>query len=125
MLDHSLRPLLDEAVNTSLKLAIVLLFADQDRLSATPKEVSKRVCRDIWSVEAALRELADDDILLSCDGRYLYAPAPQWHAGLAALLSVYDDPLLRLEIMRVVGELDRYAPYRDVLDNPGVTIFSA
>ena len=124
MLDSSLRRLLEEVVNTSTKLAIVLLYAEHERLSATPSQILQRVCRDIWSVEKALRELAADGILVAHDGQYRYRPAPQWREALTRLLAAYDEPLRRDEIMRVVGELDRYAPYREALGTPATIVFS-
>src|SRR5688500_3987810 len=99
MLDASLRRLLEEVVNTSTKLAIVLLYAEHERLSATPSQILQRVCRDIWSVEKALRELAADGILVAQDGQYRYRPAPQWREALTRLLSAYDEPFRRQEIM--------------------------
>ncbi len=124
MLDSTLRRLLEEVVNSSTKLAIVVLYAGQRRLVAAPADISQRVCRDIWSVQEALQELADDGILMRIDGCYHYAPAPKWHDGLARLMTTYDEPLRRQEIMRIVGDLDRYAPYRDMFRNGAVTVFS-
>ena len=124
MLDSSLRRLLEEAVNTSTKLAIVLLYTGRPSSAATPQEISQRICRDIWSVEEALQELAEDGILVHQDGRYHYRPRPGWSADLVRLVTAYDEPLLRLEIMRVVADLDRYAPYRDVLKHRKVVVYS-
>ncbi len=124
MLDSSLRRLLEDAVNTSTKLAIVLLYTGQKRLSATAAQISQRLCRDIWSVEQALQELTDHGILVVEGGQYRYRPAAQWSDGLARLVTTYDEPLRRQEIMRIVDDLDRYAPYRDVLNNRSVIVFS-
>ena len=124
MLDSSLRRLLEEAVNTSTKLAIVLLYTGRPSSAATPQEISQRICRDIWSVEEALQELAEDGILVHQDGRYHYRPLPAWSADLVRLVTAYDEPLHRLEIMRVVADLDRYAPYRDVLKHRKVVVYS-
>ena len=124
MLDASLRRLLEEAVNSSTKLAIVLLLAERKELAATAPEISRRVCRDIWSVETALREIADDGIIACADGQFAYRPTQTWRDALDRLLAVYDEPLLRQEIVSIVGELDRYAPYREALNNRRVTILS-
>ena len=124
MVDANLRGLLEEVVNTSGKLAIVLLFAQQQRLSTTPKQMSRRVYRDIWSVEKALHELAEDGILVHADGQYTYQPIPELHESLGQLLDCYDEPLCRPELMQIVGDLERYAPYRDVLENQRVTVLS-
>ena len=124
MLDSSLRRLLEEAVNTSTKLAIVLLYVDRPSFAAMPQEISQRICRDIWSVEEALQELAEDGILVHQGGRYHYHPAPDRSGDLARLVTAYDEPLHRLDIMRVVADLDRYAPYRHVLKQRKVVVYS-
>ena len=124
MLESNLRRLLEEAVNTSTKLAIVLLYVDRPSVAATPREISQRLCRDIWSVEEALQELAEDGILMHQGGRYHYRPAPEWSADLERFVAAYNEPLHRLEIMRVVADLDRYAPYRDVLKHRKVVVYS-
>jgi hypothetical protein len=124
MLDSSLRRLLEEAVNTSTKLTIVLLYTGQLRFAATPQAISQRLCQDIWSVEEALRELAGDGILMYDGDQYHYCPGPEWSAALARLVTTYDEPLHRQEMMRVVSDLDRYAPYRDFLEHRKVVVSS-
>ena len=123
MLDSSLRRLLDEVVNTSTKLAIVLLYAGQPRLAATPMEISQRIVRDKWSVEQALQELAEDALLVEEGGLYRYVPNQQLAEAIERFLLCYDEPLLRQEILRVVDELDRYAPYRNMLTNRSVMVY--
>ena len=125
MLDSILQRLLEEAVNTSTKLAIVLLYAERPDLSATPAQISQRLYDDIGSVETALHELAEDGILDLRGGQYCYRPAAEWWEGLGRLISAYNAPLQRLEIMRVVDELDRYAPYRSVLRSRSVQVCSS
>ena len=125
MLESNLRRLLEEAVNTSLKLAIVMLYAEpKQRFSGTAVQISTRLCRDIWSVENALLELTEDGILAQVDGKFHYKPVPEWREALARLFTTYDEPLRRQEIMRVVSELDSYAPYREVFKDRIVTVFS-
>ncbi len=123
MLDSSLRRLLDEVVNTSTKLAIVLLYAGQPRLAATPMEISQRIVRDKWSVEQALQELAEDALLVEEGGLYRYVPNQQLAEAIERFLLCYDEPLLRQEILRVVDDLDRYAPYRNMLTNRSVMVY--
>ena len=125
MLDPCLRRLLEEAVNTSCKLTLVMLYAEQPDISATPEQISQRLCRDVWSVEQALRELEDDGILVCCKEEYRYLPTGEHGAELAQLLDAYDEPLRRQEIMRIVDDLDRYAPYREMLEHQAVTIVSS
>ncbi len=125
MLDCSLNRLLEEVVNGSTKLAIVLLYTERAGLSATAESIAQRLTRDVGSVETALRELADDGILELCHGQYCYHPAPEWREGLAQLMTAYDEPLYRLEIMRIVNDLDLYAPYRRALHSRSVQVFSS
>ena len=122
MLDCSLQRLLEEVVNTSCKLAIVMLYAEQSRLSAHPEQISQRLTRDVWSVETALRELAEDGILELCNGQYRYRPAPEWRDGLLRLTTIYDEPLQRQEIMDIVSNLDRYAAYRGALHSRSLKV---
>lgn len=125
MLETALRRLLEEAVNTSLKLAIVMLYAEpKQHFSGTALQISTRLCRDIWSVENALRELVDDGILDQVDGNVYFRPCPEWRDALARLFTTYDEPLRRQEIMRVISDLDSYAPYRDVFKSRTVTVSS-
>lgn len=118
MLDPQVTQLLETAVNTSCKLAIVLRYADQPSLCATPNEIAARICRDPWSVQQALRELAEDGVITPRDGRFACAPSTELRSQLAALQSLYADPLQRDELHLLIRDLERYAPYRDELGVP-------
>ncbi len=113
MLDPQVTQLLETAVNTSAKLAIVLHFLDHRQLCVTPSQMAERLGRDIWSVEAALQELAEDDIVSLQDGLCCYAPSTERHAQVQALRQTYNHPLQRDELQLLVRELERYAPYRE------------
>ncbi len=115
MLDPQVTQLLETAVNTSCKLAIILHFLDHQQLDVTPSQLAERLGRDIWSVEAALQELAEDEIVSLQDDLCWYAPSAERHAQLQALHQTYDDPLQRDELQLLVRELERYAPYREEL----------
>ena len=123
MLETGIRRLLEDAVNTSCKLAIVMVYAQQGGMSATPAQMSERLCRDVWSMETAMQELAEDGILAEDDGQYRLCPSPRHRERLARLISVYDEPMYRQEIVELLGDLDRYAPYRELMKNR-VTIVS-
>ena len=123
MLETGIRRLLEDAVNTSCKLAIVMVYAQQAGMSATPGQMSQRLCRDIWSMETAMQELTEDGILAEDDGQYRLCPSPRHRESLERLISVYDEPVYRQEIVGLVGDLDRYAPYREIMKDP-VTIVS-
>jgi len=118
MMDPQVAQLLETAVNTSCKLAIVMTFLEHRSLRATPGEMAARVCRDIWSVEAALKELAEDGILHLRDKRYSYETCPERQAQLSALHQTYEHPLERNELQALLRDLERYAPYRKELPYP-------
>jgi DNA-binding transcriptional regulator YhcF (GntR family) len=118
MLDPQVTHLLETAVDTSCKLAIVLRYADQPSLCATPNELAARICRDPWSVQQALRELADDGVVQTREGRFVCATDAELRACLQSLRALYNDPLQRGELHLLIRELERYAPYRNELGVP-------
>ena len=115
MLDPQVTQLLETGINTSCKLAIVLQFLEHRSLSLIASEMAARVCRDIWSVETALTELAEDGILSRRDKRYCCDPSPDLAAQLSALHETYNHPLQRNDLQQLLRELERYAPYRKEL----------
>ncbi len=123
MLDSSIHRLLEEVINSSTKLTIVMLYAGEKTLNATVAEIARRLWSNTWSVGPALEELAADGVLAVDNGKYRLDPAVERRDILRRLLALYDEPLRRQEIMRVVAELDRYAPYREVLNSQTVNVF--
>jgi hypothetical protein len=117
MVDPMVQQLLEQAIDSPVKLHLLLMFYENPRLEATPRAVADRVCRDIWSVTQALFELADDGIMLRAatangDPVYRYAPSPQHVDAIARLISGYDDPLERDQLQRSIRDVAAYAPYR-------------
>lgn len=112
MLDPQIIGLLESAIDTSCKLAVALKFLDHRGLNVTPSEMATRVCRDIWSVEAALNELAADGILSRRGQRLALDSSPEVSARLALLRDTYTHPLLRDELHALLRELELYSPYR-------------
>jgi hypothetical protein len=112
MLDPQVTQLLVNGIDTSCKLAIMLRFAESSGLAATPHELAARICRDMWSVQQALDELVEDDLLQRAENRYLSAGSPGMQSRLHALRDTYDQPLQRLELQRLLRDLEQYAPYR-------------
>ncbi len=112
MLDPQVTQLLETGINTSCKLAIVLRFIEQTELRATALELAARVCRDRWSVQDALDELVEDGILQRRDGVYARVSCPELRAGLRLLQEAHTYPLQRIELQRLLHDLERYAPYR-------------
>ncbi len=123
MLDPTIRRLLDEAINTSAKLAIVMLYAGENSLCSTARVISKRLWANLWDVAPALEEMVRDGVLTVKDGEYRLDPVPERQDGLRQLLAAYDEPVHRQEIMRLVAELDSYAPYREMLKARTVVVF--
>ncbi|MBA3943977.1 MAG: hypothetical protein H0X37_05375 [Herpetosiphonaceae bacterium] len=122
MLDSRIVQLLEDAVNTSCKLALVLLYAEHSGFVVTPEQLALRLSRDPWSVDSAIRELARDGILDVCDGRIIYHPQPRWVAGLQELRIAYDDPYDRDTINHLARDLQNYAPYREELGLRQITV---
>jgi hypothetical protein len=116
MVDPLVQRLLEQAIDSPVKLHLLLLFHENPRLEANARAIAERVCRDIWSVSQALQELAEDRVLLSIPGPgdhvYRYAPAEDLLEPIGRLLRGYDDPMERDKLQRSIRDLARYAPYR-------------
>lgn len=117
MIDPSVQLLLEEAVDSPLKLQLLLLFHESPWLEATSTYVASRACRDIWSTVEALRELHHDGILRvvkTDDGEpvYGYGPADHRDEAICSLARSYADPLRRDAVQCAVRELASYAPFR-------------
>jgi hypothetical protein len=124
MLDPRVTQLLETAVNTSCKLAIVLTFLEHRSLRATATEIAGRVCRDIWSVESALNELVEDGILALHEKRYSCEVCTELRTQLNVLRTTYEHPLQRNELQGLLRDLERYAPYRKELSYPFLQSFA-
>lgn len=117
MVDPVIQQLLEHAIDTPVKLHLLLIFYENPRLEATPRAIAERVCRDIWSVAQALQELAEDGIMLRAatangDPVYRYAPMAEHVESISRLICGYDDPLERDQLQRSIRDLATYAPYR-------------
>lgn len=117
MIDPVIQHLLEKAIDTPVKLHLLLIFHENARMEATAREVADRVCRDIWSVAQALDELVEDGVMgrsLSSSGTacYRYAPHPENHEPIRRLISGYDDPIERDLLQRLIRDLSTYAAYR-------------
>jgi hypothetical protein len=108
--------LLERAIDTPLKLHCVMLFAQRTITSGTTAQVASRLCRDLWSTQQTLDELAEAGILLTLprqgDTVYEYRPVRYLTDALSLLLEMYNDPVRRDELYNEVRELALYAPYR-------------
>lgn len=117
MVDPLVQRLLERAINTPVKLQLLLMFHEHPRMEATPGAIAERTCRDIWSVSEALEELAETGVMLQARGPhneavYRYAPLGELVEPIQRLLRGYDDPLERDTLQRSIRDLASYAPYR-------------
>lgn len=117
MLDPIVQRLVEQAIDTPVKLHLLLMFHENPRMEATPAAIADRVCRDIWSVGQALQELCDDGIMLrsaTANGEpvYRYRPKDELVTAIEHLMRGYDDPLERDQLQRLIRDLADYAAYR-------------
>ncbi len=117
MIDMHVQQLLKHAVDTPIKLHLLLIFHEHAIAETTSAHMSERACRDIWSVKQALDELAEDGILqiLRTNGdqpHYRYHPSPDYLRAIHVLIDQYYDPLERNELHRSLRELAPYVSLR-------------
>ncbi|HWQ13272.1 MAG TPA: hypothetical protein VNL77_10750 [Roseiflexaceae bacterium] len=116
MIDPTILGLLEQAVDSPVKLQFLLLFHENPYLEATAAQIAQRTYRDIWSTSEALRELAEDGVLLAVHGReepcYRYRPAPERLDAIRRLIQSYNEPLERDTLHRALRQIASDAPYR-------------
>lgn len=118
MIDPNVQHLLENAIDSTVKLHIVLIFHEHPQLEVTPSYMVERCCRDIWSVAQALHELAEDGVLQAIPGgkdtepHYWYAPRSDYLEPIRHLILEYDDPLAREKLYRSLRDLAPYAAFR-------------
>ncbi len=117
MIDPMIQRLLEKAIDTPVKLHLLLIFHENARMEATANVIADRVCRDIWSVSQALDELVEDGVMGRTAGpggtlSYRYAPHPENHEPIKRLIAGYDDPIERDLLQRLIRDLSTYSAYR-------------
>lgn len=116
MVDLAIQHLLEQAIDSPLKLQLVLMFCDHPRLEATSAQVAERAYRDIWSTREALHELSQDGILhnVSMDGEpvYCFHPRPEYVEIIKRLYRAYNEPMERDDLQRLVREVGSVASFR-------------
>ncbi|HEX5689318.1 MAG TPA: hypothetical protein VFX76_04915 [Roseiflexaceae bacterium] len=115
MIDPTIQRLLEQAIDSSIKLQLLLMYYENPRYEGTAQQVAERIFRDIWSAREALRELAEDGILgISGAGEpvYRYRPIAEFRESIFRLIQSYNEPLERDQIQRALREIASYAPYR-------------
>jgi hypothetical protein len=115
-IDPLIQRLLVQAINSPLKLHLVLLFHENPRLEGSARQITERIFRDIWSTREALRELTDDGILGVRYGAsepvYSYRPHPEHRLPIALLVECFNDPFARDQIHAQLCDLARDTLYR-------------
>jgi hypothetical protein len=118
-IDPLVQRLLTQAINSPLKLHLILLFHENPRLVGTARQIVQRIFRDIWSTREALRELAHDGILGVGDSAgepvYSYRPRAEHRAPIACLVERFNDPFARDQIHAQLRELACDRLYRSRL----------
>jgi len=115
MIDPTVQILLEQAIDSSIKLQLLLMYYESPRFEGTALQIAGRVYRDIWSTREALRELAEDGILAasgSAEPVYRYRPQSEHREPIFRLAQSYNEPLERDQIQRALREIASYAPYR-------------
>jgi hypothetical protein len=124
MIDSSIQRLLEQAIDSPVKLQLCLLFYENRRLEGTAAQFADRIYRDIWSVREALREMAEDGILIATaiagESIYRYRPRPEQAEAIFRLAHAYNEPIERDAIQRALREIASYAPYRRGAHKVGV-----
>ena len=115
MIDPSVQRLLEHAIDSQIKLQLLLLYYENPRFEGTATQVVGRTYRDIWSTHEALRELAEDGLLCASsanDPVYSYRPRPEYREPIFRLIQCYNEPMERDQLQRMLHEVARNAPFR-------------
>lgn len=116
MVDSSILQLLEQAIDSPIKLQLCLMLHENRQLEGNATQFANRIYRDIWSTREALRQMAEDGILLATNTQsepiYRYRPRTEYVEGICRLAQSYNEPLERDKIQRAVREVASYAPYR-------------
>ncbi|GAB4117833.1 MAG: hypothetical protein Fur005_25640 [Roseiflexaceae bacterium] len=116
MIDPSIRQLLEEAIDSAIKLQLVLLFHENQRLELDAQQAANRTYRDIWATREALHELQHDGILFVSGSAenpcYHYRAQGDHHDRLDLLVRAFNEPIERDHIHHALRELASDASYR-------------
>lgn len=117
MVDSIIEQLLEKVINSPIKLQLCLLLYENPQLQGNATQFANRLYRDIWSTREALRQLAEDGILIAsgspgAEAIYGYRPRPEYVDPIFRLAQNYNEPLERDKIQRALREIASYAPYR-------------
>ncbi len=119
MIDPTVRRLLEQTIDSPIKLQLLLMYYENPRMEGTARQVAQRIYRDIWSTHEALCELAEDGVLTTTgrdgDPIYRYRPRSELVEPIFRLVQSYDEPLERDQVQQILREVASYAPYRRAL----------
>jgi hypothetical protein len=117
MIDPSVRNLLERAIDTPIKLQLLLVYYENPRFEGTASQIAERIYRDIWSTRQALSEMTEDGLLTSTstgngEPIYRYRPHPEHCESIFRLAQTYNEPFEREALQQTLREISSYAPYR-------------
>ena len=115
MVDPSVQLLLEQAIDTPIKLQLLLLYYENPRFEGSAFQMAERIYRDIWSTREALSEMTEDGILFAVglgEPVYRYRPRSEYREPIFRLAQSYNEPLERDHLQRALREIASYAPYR-------------
>jgi hypothetical protein len=116
MIDPMIERFVEHTIDSPIKLQLLLMYYENPRMEGTPSQIAQRIYRDIWSTREALRDLAEDGILsvssMGGEPVYRYRPRPEHVEPIFRLAQVYNEPLERDQLQRILREVASYAPYR-------------
>jgi hypothetical protein len=115
MIDPIVQRLLEQVIDSLIKLQLLLLYYENPNFEGTATQIAGRTYKDIWSTREALRELADDGLLLASNASepiYRYRPRPEYREPILRLVQCYNEPLERDQLQRELHEVARNAPFR-------------
>lgn len=116
MIDPLVQHLLEQVIDTPIKLQLLLLYYENPRMEGSALQIAGRIYRDIWSTREALSELAADSILgaatASEEPIYRYRPRADYADAIFRLVQSYNEPMERDQVQRSLREIASYAPYR-------------
>ena len=115
MVDPIVRHMLEQTVDSPVKLQLLLMFCEHPRTEGTARQIAGRIFRDMWSTHEALNALAEVGLLsttvIGGETIYHYQPLPRYHEPIARLMRQYNEPLVRDEIQRMVRDAAHNAAY--------------
>jgi hypothetical protein len=117
MIDQTVLRLIETVIDSPVKLHLLVMFHENQRLEATASAVADRICRDIWSVSEALADLADARVMVQAatahgEAVYRYGPTPELRPSVERLMHCYNDPMERDLIQRAIRDQADLALFR-------------